>query len=658
MLIRLLFSLIFCMYSLSSLATDDEFVDESKDFFDLPLEALGEIEIITSSRQKETVSKSAAIVSVLTQSDIESLGANTLYEALSFVPGVTLTETYFGYTSINVRGTLQSHYNNKVLIMINDHPTFETVTGSSHLEFMPIHMVERIEVIRGPGSALYGTNALSGVINIITRDASNITNTELYTRGGSNKHGYAELISQAGPLLIAASVKKDDGYSYGGTIDEIGVPVDLDYQNNLSNLFIDFNQEDFRLNIGYFNQTKMKYGVWPQAQQAGVHEYSSYYIDAKYNWQLSHGTLSTRVRRDQNARTTDGGWVEDPFTPNRDNYYSTLNTQSSMWAFDLNYDWQIQPEMSLISGFEVEQDESEPYSVTFNDTGENNLLSPYLKKIRTTNKSIFTQWKWQATDDLSLIAGGRLNHNEDAGTSDLVPRLGAVFSISDVTTLKVLYGEAFRNPDYLDRYSESAIILGDPNLSREKIKTLDIGIDTQWEVFAIRVNAFFQRLEEGIVRKPPTNGNSATYVNGDDVDVWGLESELKYSFNKKFTGFLNVSYKEGEDSEGNGLEFIEHIQGNASLTYKINKQWNLSTNGQYVGDKAYTTNDQTSGDIKDYILINSNISYQPSNRYKFTGKVKNLFDETYSYPEHIRKNLTEVPGGPDRSYYIEAAIYF
>ena len=209
MLIRLLFSLIFSMYSLSSLATDDEFVDESKDFFDLPLEALGEIEIITSSRQKETVSKSAAIVSVLTQSDIESLGANTLYEALSCVPGVTLTETYFGYTSINVRGTLQSHYNNKVLIMINDHPTFETVTGSSHLEFMPIHMVERIEVIRGPGSAVYGTNALSGVINIITRDASNITNTELYTRGGSNKHGYAELISHC--LLYTSPSPRDRG---------------------------------------------------------------------------------------------------------------------------------------------------------------------------------------------------------------------------------------------------------------------------------------------------------------------------------------------------------------------------------------------------------------------------------------------------------------
>ncbi|GAA3911984.1 TonB-dependent receptor [Litoribacillus peritrichatus] len=655
MCIRLFFSVLVFLLHSTQVVADSE---PDEDFFDLPLEALGEIEVITSSRQKETVSQSPSIISVLTRKDIENLGANTLYEALSFVPGITLTETYFGYTAINVRGTLQPHHNNKVLVMINDHPTFETVTGSSHLEFMPLHMIERVEIIRGPGSALYGTNALSGVINIITRDGASLNSTELYTRIGQNNHGYAELISQAGPLLISASTQKDNGYDYNDTIDELGEPVNLDYQNDLTNLFIDFTQNDFRLNVGYFKQTKMKYGVWPQVQQAGTHEFSAYYIDAKYNWQFENGVLSTRLRHDQNSRQTDGGNLIDPFTPNRSNYNSTLDTQSSMWAFDLNYEWHIQPGMSLISGLEIEHDKSEPYSVTFNDTGADNQLTPYYGEIRTTNKSIFTQWKWQANDQLSLIAGGRLNHNEDAGISDFVPRLGAVYSLSPDTRIKLLYGEAFRNPDYLERYSESNVILGDQSLDREKIKTLDLGIDTQWKTLALRINAFYQQLEEGIVRQPPMNGASATYVNGNDVNIWGLESELKYSLNKQLSGFVNISYKEGQDSQNNGLEYIAHIQGNASVAYKASKYWGASANAQYIGDKAYTTNDGTSGKVNDYLLLNTNLSYQPSERYKFTGKIKNLLDESYTYPEYIRTNLVETPGGPGRSYYFEAAVFF
>ena len=635
---------------------DDSIETDDQNFFDLSLESLAEIEIITSSRKKEKVADSAAIVSVLTREDFDRLGVNDLYEAISYLPGVTLTETYYGYTAINIRGVLQPHYNNKVLIMINNHPTFETVNGSSHLEFVPLHMVERIEVIRGPGSALYGTNALAGVINIITRDEDSISGTEIYGQYGSNDKVKTELVTQTGPLLIAASVQKDNGYDYQGTLDETGTAVDLDYQNDLANLFVNFHQGDFNFDLGYFQQEKMKMGVVPVVRQQGTHDFSAYYFNAKHNWSLNDGVLSVRVRHNYNQRKTDAGWLTDPFTPGRDNYYSYLLTESTTWAGDINYSKAFNSELDYILGLELEYDESKPYEARFEDNDEFNQLTPYFDTYNTTNASVFTQWQWQATDDLSFIFGARLNHNEDADLSPLVPRLGAVYSITEQTSLKLLYGEAFRNPDHFERYSDSAVILGDQDLDRERIKTFDIGLDSQWQKTQLRLNAYYQTLIDSIRRVPPMNGNSPYYENSEDQEVWGLEGEINSILCHHLKGFANFSLKDGE-VDGEEMDYIANINGNLGLNYKIDKHWSTAGNVQYVGKKDYETISGEQGEISDYVLINHHLSYHRDN-YKITAKVKNLFDEEYQYPEYIRRNIESTPGGPGRSYYLEGALFF
>jgi len=127
-------SAIFILFLNSFLYGQDSSYDE---LFELSLEELMNIEITTVSQEKEKISDSLAIVSVLTAKQLKEMGALTLYEAISFLPGVQLNETYTGYTVLTFRGINPGLYNNKALFMINGHPLHEKLFGSSHLEFYP-----------------------------------------------------------------------------------------------------------------------------------------------------------------------------------------------------------------------------------------------------------------------------------------------------------------------------------------------------------------------------------------------------------------------------------------------------------------------------------------------------------------------------------------
>jgi outer membrane cobalamin receptor len=113
------------------------------------------------------------------------MNVTNLYELISYLPGVEMVETSFGRTVLNFRGLKNIHYINQSLLMINGNPIYDVVTGSYYLEAIPVSAISRIEVIRGPGSSLYGTNAYSGVINVITKKGAGTTEISASASYGS-----------------------------------------------------------------------------------------------------------------------------------------------------------------------------------------------------------------------------------------------------------------------------------------------------------------------------------------------------------------------------------------------------------------------------------------------------------------------------------------
>lgn len=238
-----------------------------KSLKDLTLEELLQIPLVTPTTRGERAAEAPAVISVLTAAMIRDLGVNTLYEALSYLPGVQVMESYFGYTMVNIRGVLESHYNNKVLLMVNGVPTREAIQGSFHLEIIPIGAIDRIELVRGPGSALYGTNAFAGVINIITKKGNDDSLRQLQVGGGSftTRDGSATWGGHASGLdwVASASARRDDGWSGRVRHDEQGKSGSIDFENDVTNGFVALNYKGFSLTAAGFDQTKGKYGITP-----------------------------------------------------------------------------------------------------------------------------------------------------------------------------------------------------------------------------------------------------------------------------------------------------------------------------------------------------------------------------------------------------------
>ncbi|MDP7422732.1 MAG: TonB-dependent receptor plug domain-containing protein, partial [bacterium] len=270
----------------------------SQEWDDLNLEDLMNITVTTVSKKAEKVSEASAVMTVITAEDIKKMGVRTLDDVLRTVAGVDIIETYYGYSSVTFRGVLQTHYNNKSLLLLNGHPMYETVVGSYYIEAIPVTSVSRIEIIRGPSSVMYGTNAFAGVINIITKKGADITAPEASLTLGSFSTRRLDFISGSSQdgldITFCGSTKDDDGYPYRVRSDEEGnagepaYGMDRDaYENDFTNGLVHVAWKDFSFQLFSWKQEKDKFGLIPTLVSTGESHRKGYGFDVSYRKALS-----------------------------------------------------------------------------------------------------------------------------------------------------------------------------------------------------------------------------------------------------------------------------------------------------------------------------------------------------------------------------------
>jgi outer membrane receptor for ferrienterochelin and colicins len=182
-------------------------VNSASDPFSMDLESLLNIRVTTASKFSEKLSDAAGVVSVVTQDELQRFGGTTLLEVLERVVGINVSSTFLGDSSlIAVRGDQTRANAGHILILINGRPVREILEGgvsSDILESFPIDILERIEVVKGPGSVLYGSDAFSGVINLITKKAEG-KDFRISAAGGAagEKSATEEILFQRGALSI------------------------------------------------------------------------------------------------------------------------------------------------------------------------------------------------------------------------------------------------------------------------------------------------------------------------------------------------------------------------------------------------------------------------------------------------------------------------
>jgi outer membrane cobalamin receptor len=695
--------------------------NEDKLYFDMSLEDLMGINVVTASSFNQKVSEASAIIDVYTAEQIKDLGADNLYDFLSFLPGIEIMETYYGYTDVQFRGILQSHYNNKSSLLLNGQPLYDGIISSYYLEQVPLSAIDQVEVIRGPGSVLYGTNAYAGVINIITRDGKSMNGSSFSIKGGSfyTKNASFAIGSDIDgiDLFLGGEYNNSDGYErtiiwdedddepesglngeqpYGNRILGYYPDANNNYENDYTNFFGSLGYRDFELNAVFFESKKDKFGIIPTLSSTGERLVRGFSLNARYNnLFLDEKALirsivwHDRITKDERVNSYPPVVRADgvPHDQEYGGYKSGFQTQLS---------YPFGEKLDLLGGVGYEDSHSDPYLFLYTDSVSSegghiqNLAANAITEDKYTNDAwAFIQASMSPFRNFNIQAGGRFNKNKQAG-SVFVPSLGAVYRPIEKLAVKVLYGKGFRNPSFFEKYvSTIDVLAGDESLVPEHINTFEFGLDYSFSKYSIRANTFYMQTDKMIERRALTseeldNLNSMPGYGTEDM-TWSKGFVYYNSEGGKYRGVElsfqgiprpglsfqgNLTYKTGEDNDGNKLKYFAPFHANFALRYSPAQLVNFTLTLQHVAERdgnytakapwqSWATSETGGTDytLDSYNLLNARIGVKPTPPVEISVIIKNILDKEYNYPEYIRQSIPFIPGGPGRSLFVEVGYW-
>jgi outer membrane receptor for ferrienterochelin and colicins len=623
---------------------------------ELSLEDLLNLEITTASKSSEKLSDAPGVVSVLTKDEINRLGGTTLKELLEAMPSLIGSTVYMtDRTTIAPRGDQIQPSSSHVLLLVNGRPVREALEGgikSEMYEAFPVNIIEKIEVIRGPGSVLYGSNAFSAVINVITEKAEE-TNISVTAQAGveGSYGGMAKAKIKAGDLDIVAAAryfekqKWETDWQYATMTADTTVSVSI--PNTSVGAYLDVNFRNIRFMSSY-TQWENYYFI---ADYASV--FPSY---GTCTWKKGFGDLGYKLnileKWDMNFNLT---YTKSTFDVsswpniNRDSYEIT-----GEWMNSLNLANNLRINFgglyNTIKGKEII--EAPEGDLTINDATRYSL-------------GAFTQADYQILKQLKLIGGFQVNKVENIDI-DFVPRGGIIIYPFDRLNIKLLYSQAFRAPSINELALQHPAMSGNPNLTPEKVNTVDAGINYQGKSFQVGTNYFFSKQMDIIIQDRSGKYPVPTYDNIGEIEIQGVEFEGRYYFNQSllFTG--SMLYQTNKDNSGaENVTPLPNFGAKAGVSY-MERGICISLFDVFQGepDDKYKTLLNPSPEA--YHLVNLHIKYNFINLLKLTFannlslflKVDNILDKEIWLTDWGLTPGKSIPVNQGREIYIGLDIGF
>ncbi len=627
-MLKVFLCIFFASLSTVSMAANEQVAD----LFDMSLDELMGVKLDIASRRPETMRQAPSAVTVFSRSEIKAMGIDNVYDLLNYVPGFQVTRSIDVVEEALVHSRGVANLNGEVLFMLNGHRLNENSQGRAtrFVRYIPTANVKQVEIIRGPGSALYGANALLGVVNIITVSGVN----EVGVHGGSydNHGGYVNLYRKVGGLDIDASFSfdRDRGEKYN-----ISGAETRDPQQDI-NFYSSFSFNSTKLDLGYLQHKNQDFISFN-----GVGDVGTTWADTKYLlaaishvWQLGSdlkikGGLSYTRHSIESA-----GWFKAANPPSYSEDF-LLGPYSQNSAYDANLDasYTINPESSLDWGLVYRRAGQDYLGVCTNYLSPSHSLTPsdanYLgecllekdipsldsREVLLTNYGVYSQYRRQLTTHLNLIAGLRFDHYEVSGNATS-PRIGLVWQHKK-TTLKAFWGSAFRVPTIAELYTDSPRSQGNTSLEPQKVETTEIVLQQRIKRFELEGVLFHTKEIDPIERfvsggvQSWQNGSTHNYEGGEARVIWDVCTDLRLYLTHTHI-FTNLSPSSYDDFSS------------AIVNYQT-KKWSFNLNGIYRDTQDVALNDQN-----DYIVVNTKVSYQFNPALLIYGKADNLFDYDYA----------------------------
>lgn len=684
----------FAMLSTSSTAGES---DAASAMYDGEMSGLyGEedfLSIATGSRQ--LISKAPSTATVITAEDIRAIGATDLDEVLETVPGLHVLRTRKLYSPLySFRGVV-SEYNPQVLVLVNGIPITNLFQGDRNMVWggMPVHGIARIEVVRGPGSALYGADAFSGVINIITKGRGDIGDGEVGARIGS--FGSREVWWLGGgewngvDLAMSMEVYDTDGHDkivpadtqslldglFGTSASSAPGPVNTGRQG--AEVRLDASKGDWRLRLGYQGRDHVESGagVAPVLDPLGYGASDRFNADLTYHntefakdWdvtaQLSYFDVTQEVPRSflLFPEGAFGGFFPQGVigTPQVSERHARLNASAFYTGFKghrlrigAGYDY-----ADLYEASEYRNFDNGPGGTLIPLAGFD--TTPFVQTGSRSNYYLFVQDEWSVATDWVLTAGLRYDDYSDFGDS-LNPRLAVVWDARFDMTTKLLYGRAFRAPSFAELYTvNNPVQLGNPQLAPETIDTLELVWDyrplSDWRMTA----SLFAYEMADIIRfvadsAPATTGRAQ---NTGEQSGYGYELEAEWTLSPTLQLRGNYAYQRSEDEQTDtDAGYAPHRQLYVRADWEMVPDWTLNTQLTWVGDRKRVSGDARP-DIDDYTTVDMTLRYMGlGDHWEAALSVRNLFDEDIREPSIAPQIVDDLPMA-GRSLYGEIRYRF
>jgi outer membrane receptor for ferrienterochelin and colicins len=609
--------------------------DESILFQEIP-------SVYGASKHEQKTSEAPSSVSIVTAADIQHYGYRTLADVLRGQRGFYTTyDRNYNYAGVRGFGR-PGDYNSRLLLLVDGHRVNDNIyaSGSIGTEFvLDLDLVDRIEIIRGPGSSLYGTGAFFGVINVITRRGRDMNGAEVSAAAGSQdtykgRLSYGRRLANGGDMLLSVTGYHSNGQKdlffpeFNTPATNNGIAENLD-QDHYSSVFASTSFGELVLQAG---------AVWrrkdiPTASFNSVFNATGtnttddrQYLDLSWTHAINAQTdVAARLYYDRYAYN--GSYLTDlvPATADQD------LARGQWWGTELKLSSQIAKQHRVTVGTE--------YIDNFQEDLSNYYVIPFQQNLDSRNSSqslgLYAQDEYRPFESLIFNVG--LRYDEIYGqASSTNPRFAAIWLPRAGTALKLLYGTAFRAPNTYELYwggPGPAVNTLSQNLQPEKIRTTELIWEQEWNPRWRSSASVYRYHLTDLISLIPDNSNPGkfVFVNSDPIDASGMGLEIGYRHPDGIEVRASAGYQDSEVAT-TGARLSNSPREQLKLNVLLPFWSHRLTAGmeiQYLGPRLTLQGNTTGGyTVFNFTLFGARIWKQ----LDLSASVYNLFGKRYFDP--------------------------
>lgn len=683
--------------------------EDTTELWDLSLEELMNIPVVSASKKSQKMSEAPAIIDIISENDLKNGNFRSVGEALQTIPGFFVLTDHVTHNA-GVRGINGGRQASSriIKVLIDGQPISFSSTSENFLgeELIPLTMVKRIEIIRGPASTLYGADAFLGVINIITKKGQelnkiifkygNITTAS----GGSSYEGTIGYGDEKLSAIVGFHTAKYDrgGLKLPHSTSALQLLLNKELHNNspfeketkddFSKPFSVYGNIDFNPSIGkfstYFYYSKLDnngkfYDINPINNTNRISIQNEYIRQAYQNTFLD-SALSVNI----SAAYSDGKLLNDDMLD-----YSPLDTTGVFIKREMGYkslnlqgeiSYSIKDKFDFLIGIDRTSTEHDLLKYTKIDKKTNTELPEVKTEGETdfSNLGLYTQAVWYFSPKGTITAGLRYD-NHSIYDDELSYRMAAVYSVSDKIYTKLLYGTSFRAPTPAQLFSPQPSynyrdgIIGNNDLTPETANTYEASIGfLPIKGLSLQINGFYNEIDAIIVVKKIAGISSP--INEDEIKSKGCEFMALYKRNG-FSAQMSLSYQDSktknEKDEDESTNLFPEFMANGRISYAT-KYVKTTLQAYYIGEYTASQNNIENNivlgkpqeyKLGDYSILDLSLTSQNiflplekinfKKEIEFSFSIKNLLDKKYSYAGFYKYDIPAFK----RSFWFSIALH-